>query len=289
LAAKNGMKVRLHPVTRPDGVQLNVEERGEGPLVVLAVQFFGFPLVFEDLITDLAQDHRVVTYDIRGCGGSTRQGPYDMATDAEDLGAVVEKAGPPALVIGAGDGVNRAVRLAASRPELVTAVVTPGGNPVGRLAAEGTDALVDSPSVLEALVGMMETDFRGALRTMVASANPQMSEEEARDRVAQVVAYCPQEAGVPRLRAWIDDSLLAEARALADRLWMLILKGTNPWFPAETTARTRELLPEARLEKVEDGPISRPDLTAAVIRRITAARGAIEPSASARGAVGLDR
>jgi hypothetical protein len=31
----------------------------------------------------------------------------------------------------------------------------------------------------------------------------------------------------------------------------------------------RELLPEARLERVEDGMLSRPDQTAAVVRRIT--------------------
>jgi pimeloyl-ACP methyl ester carboxylesterase len=263
-----------------------MEERGEGPLVVFAVQFFGFPLVFENLIADLAEDHRVVTYDMRGTGSSTRQGPYDMATDAADLGAVIEEAGEPGVVVGTGDGANRAVRLAAARPDLVTAVVTPGGNPVGRLAAEGTDAMVDSPSVLEALVGMIETDYRGALRTIIASANPQMSEEEARDRVGQVVAYCPQEAGVPRLRAWIDERGLPEARALGDRLWILVLGGRNPWFPAETIGRTRELLPEAHVEEVENGPISRPDLTAGVIRRITSARGSVGSPASARGRSG---
>lgn len=254
--------------------------------MAFAMQFFGFPLVFADLIADLVEDHRVVTYDIRGAGRSTRQGPYDMATDAADLAAVIAQMGQPAVFVGMGDGANRAVRMAAGHPDLVRSVICPGGNPVGRLAAEGTDALVDSPSVLEALVGMMETDYRGALRTMVASANPQMSEEEARDRVSQVVAYCPQEAGVPRLRAWIGDRVLAEARALADRLWILVLAGQNPWFPSETTGRTRELLPEAHIEAIEDGPVSRPDLTAAVIRRITAPQGLVDSPASADGRPG---
>jgi pimeloyl-ACP methyl ester carboxylesterase len=266
------MKSRLHSLKRPDGIELHVEERGEGPLVVFAMQFFGFPLVFEDLIATLVEDHRVVTYDLRGAGRSTRRGPYGMATDSADLVAVIERAGAPATLIGMGDGINRAVRAATLAPDLVTAVFSPGGNPVGRLAAEGTDALVDSPSVLEALMGMMETDYRGALRTLVASANPQMSEDEARDRVAQIVAYCPQEAAVPRLRSWIDDRVLAEARALADRLWLLVLAAENPWFPPATTARTRELLPEAHIEMIDDGPVSRPDLSAAVVRRITSAQ-----------------
>jgi pimeloyl-ACP methyl ester carboxylesterase len=267
---------------RPDGVELYFEERGEGPLIVFALQFFAYPAVFEGLIDDLVRDHRLVTYDMRGSGSSTRQGPYDMATDVADLGAVIEAVGGPALVIGTGDGANRAVRLAAERPDLVTMVVTPGGNPVGRVAAEGSDALVDSPSVLEALVGMIETDYRGALRTMVAGANPQMGEEEARERVARVVEYCPQEAGVARLRAWIDDRVLAQARKLGERLWILLLKERNPWFPPETKTRTRELLPEARIEMIDGGSISRPDLTAAVVRQITAPQARDERRAAAR-------
>ena len=62
-------------LARPDGVEIHWEERGEGPLVVLATQFFGFPEVFEDLLADLAGDHRVVTYHLRGTGESTRRVP----------------------------------------------------------------------------------------------------------------------------------------------------------------------------------------------------------------------
>jgi 3-oxoadipate enol-lactonase len=256
---------------RPGGAHIHWESRGEGPLVVFAMQFFGYPAVFEMLIGELSTDHRVVTYDPRGTGESSRQGPYDIPTDVEDLAAVIEAAGGPAVVVGLGEGVNRGVRLAVQRPELVAAVVTPGGNPIGRQAAAGTDALVDSPSVLRAIVGMIETDYRAALRTIVSSANPQMSEEEARERVDGVVAYCPQEVGAARLRAWIADEPLDEARALGDRLSILILPGgSNPWFPAEATAKTRELLPDAHVEVMEEGPISRPDITAAAIRKITA-------------------
>ena len=34
----------------------------------------------------------MVTYDLRGIGGSSPQGPYDIATDADDLAAVIEEA-----------------------------------------------------------------------------------------------------------------------------------------------------------------------------------------------------
>jgi pimeloyl-ACP methyl ester carboxylesterase len=111
----------------PDGIRLAWEQHGEGPLVVLANQFFGQRDTFAGLLADLERDHRVVTYHLRGTGESTREGPYDLDTDAGDLAAVIEAAGPPAVVVAFADGCNRAVRVAARRPELVTAVVTPSG------------------------------------------------------------------------------------------------------------------------------------------------------------------
>jgi pimeloyl-ACP methyl ester carboxylesterase len=256
---------------RPDGAEIHWAERGvaEGPLVLLAVQFFGYPEVFEGLLSDLATDHRVVTYDLRGTGSSSRQGPYDLATDAGDLEAVVEAVGGARVLIGTGDGVQRAVKVAAKRPDLAGAVLSPGGSPVGRRAATGgSDALAGSESVLEALIGMMATDYRSALRTIVAGANPAMDEDAARERVKRVVAYCPQEAAAPRLREWIAYEPLEEARALGDRLWVLDV-GSTDWFPSDMAARVRVLLPDAHVEALEDGAISRPDLTAAIVRRIT--------------------
>ena len=253
----------------PDGVELHWDETGDGPLVVLAMQFFSWPAVFEDLIADLATDHRVVTYDIRGTGTSTRQGPYAVSTDAADLAALVELLGGSAVVVGWGDGCNRAVKVAADAPEVVSRIVTPGGNPVGIEASRGTDALVDSPAVIEALVGMIETDYRAALRTMISGANPQLNEEQARERVDRIVEHCPQEVGVARLRAWIDDKALEAARAVGDRLWILSNSSEdNPWFTPPALDRTRELLPEAHIEEVAGGALSRPELTAAVVRRV---------------------
>ena len=68
---------------------------------------------------------------------------------------MLEAPGEPAVLIAMGDGCNRAVQVAAARPELVSAIVSPAGNPVGLAAVEGTDALAASGSVLEALIGMM--------------------------------------------------------------------------------------------------------------------------------------
>ena len=78
--------------------------------MVLANQFFSTRDVFGGLLADLAPDHRMVSYDLRGTGESSREGPYDIATDALDLAALIEQLGEPAVVLGLADGCNRAVQ-----------------------------------------------------------------------------------------------------------------------------------------------------------------------------------
>jgi hypothetical protein len=85
--------------------------------------------------------------------------------------------------------------------------------------------------------------------------------------------YQPQEMAVARLRAWVEDDALQPARACGDRLWLLCSEdGGGGWFPAgrEAAELSRQLFPDAHVEEIEDGIISRPDLTAAVVRRVTA-------------------
>lgn len=255
-------------ITRPDGAQLHWEEHGEGPDVVIANQFFAPTSVFERLLDMLAAQHRLVMYDVRGVGSSSRTGPYDVPTDAEDTTAVIEETCEGPVVIAAmGDGCNRAIRAGVQRPDLVRAVVCVSGNPVARSAGEGGEGLAASDSVIEALLSMMETDHRGALRTMISTANPGLDDEDVRNRVNASAERCPQEVAAPRMRSWVEDQAINVARAMGDRLWILD-DGTNPWF-LETTKRTAELLPEAHVHAVENGAISRPDIALSYICEIT--------------------
>ena len=112
-------------------------------------------------------------------------------------------------------------------------------------------------------------DYRAALRSVITTGNPQMTEDEIRDRVQRQVDYCPQEVALARLTAWWKSNAFEQARSLGGRLTILQHDG-NPWFPGDLLEPMRELLPDARIEPVEDGHLSRPDLTAAEVRRITA-------------------
>jgi pimeloyl-ACP methyl ester carboxylesterase len=260
---------------RPDGAEIEWRMEGtDGPLVAIALMGLHPPPACRQIVADLAADHRVLTYDLRGTGGSSRAGPYDIETDAADLAALIEEAGGDALVVALGDGARRAVRAAAEHPELIHTVVISGELPLGRIRGGGSrEGLANSPAVLDALLGLLATDYRAGLRTMFSSSGEDEWHDTAlRDRLDMVEAHCPPEVGVSRLRSWVEDDSQEQGRALGDRLLYLHYSG-NAWFQGSLEI-VRESLPEARLELVSQGVISSPTENAEAIRRILAARQA---------------
>jgi pimeloyl-ACP methyl ester carboxylesterase len=260
------------PIQRPDGVEINWAEHGSGRLVLIAHQIlWSFPSVYDELIEDLARDHRVVTYDPRGCGASTRQGPYDAETDTADLLAVAEAAGGQAIAIAVGYGYNLAARVAAARPDVIVDVlcVQPAAAAaLPRSELKDADVLAGSESVLEVLVQLMSTDPRTAVRTLLSAVNPDLSDKQLRERVSRIWAYVTPEAIPVRTNAWIEDDPSENGRALGSRL--RILHGqVEQIYEGALAARVAEVYPEAHVEEVPGGPISRPDLIAGWVRRVS--------------------
>ena len=100
-----------------------------------------------------------------------------------------------------------------------------------------------------------------------------MSEDELRERVQIQVEHCPPEAGAALFRAWVGDDAGRFALEIGERLWAIYSdRMGGSWFPParQITALIRARLPEAHANELEDGMVSRPDLTAAVVRRATA-------------------
>ncbi len=260
---------------RPDGAEIEWWVQGEdGPLVAIALMALHPRPVCKRIAEELARDHRVLRYDLRGTGSSSRVGPYDIETDAADLEAVLEEAGGDALVVALGDGARRSVRVAAERPDLAHTVVVSGEFPLGRIGHPGSqDALANSPAVLSAFLGLLETDYRTGLHTMMASSGEDEWHESAlRERLDAIEAHSPAEVGVPRMRSWIEDDSRAAGRVVGGRLWYLHYPG-NAWFQGSIEI-VRRSLPEAQVEAVPDGVINCPEENASVIRRILAARRA---------------
>jgi hypothetical protein len=102
------------------------------------------------------------------------------------------------------------------------------------------------------------------------STNPDFGEAEVQRRVEEVVEFVDRDAAVGRLRAWIEDrAALDAASELGERLWWLVTP-TNPWFPSDLAHRVREVLPASPRRDPRGRRLQPADLTAAVVRRITA-------------------
>ena len=253
---------------RPDGVDIHWEERGDGPLLLFLHHCFSHPAVYAGLCDELARDHRVVTYDCRGTGESSRVGPYELRVDVEDLEALAVELGGEVIAVGLGDGRDRAARVAWSRPDLIRAVVGCDATPMGRVF--GDEAPSTSRGVLETVVGLAATNHRAAIRGILEFTNPEMTDDELRRRLDAEVAYSSPEAIRGRSEWFLRKDATEAVRALRDRLW--IACWDSDWAPPDVAGRIREVLPEARVFPVAAGPITRPDLTADVVRHAVAAQ-----------------
>ncbi len=250
-------------LTRPDGVDLYWEEAGEGPGVLICNTFNLAPV--DALVERLADSRRVVVYEPRGLGRSTQQGPYDLGTGLADAEALLEETGPVEVALGIGDGTHRALHLADTRPDLVDRVVFTS-SALGRESGERA-GFAGSTEVLFALMSLIRRDYRSGLRQMLAGSAHDQDEE--RVRLEELVAVIPQDAAVGYLEAWIAAESFDVARRLGRRLTALAYPG-NAWFPIEMYEGMRDHLTEACVEFVDDGPMTRPDLAAEIVLKVSA-------------------
>ena len=250
-------------LARPDGVEIYWEEAGEGPGLLICNTFNLNPL--DGLVARLADARRVVTYEPRGVGRSSRTGPYDLGTGVDDAEALLEETGPVEVAFGIGDGAHRALRLADARPDLVERVVFTS-TALGMPGDENAPGFSGSTEVLFALMSLMRRDYRSGLRQMLAGSAH--DEKFERERVEELAEMVEQDAAIGYLEAWISAGSTDVARRLGDRLTVLAYPG-NAWFPLEMYEALRDAFTQACFELVEDGPMTRPDLSAEVLLRVS--------------------
>lgn len=157
------------------GIAYEVHDGAEGPWVV-AVQGLGYARWgWGPLVDLLAADHRVLLLDNRGIGASdVPAGPYDAATMAEDVVAVMDDAEVErAHVVGLSLGGMIAQELAIRHPERVDRLALVATSP-------GGDAAYPMPEATVALLGEVASlPPEEALERLVANA---FSAAAAQDR-----------------------------------------------------------------------------------------------------------
>jgi proline iminopeptidase len=159
-----------------DGFSVRVREAGEGePILCLhggpgmdAGYFFPDPALWGPGLRALARDHRVVTYDQRGCGGSgvpDVDQPLALSRHVDDIERVVTAlALERPTILGHSFGAVLAILFALQRPELLSRLVIVGGAPTrdfqsGYRKAVAEDLPVD---VQERLARIQSTELTDA-------------------------------------------------------------------------------------------------------------------------------
>jgi len=114
-------------LTTPDGTRIAYRDHSaHRPGILLLHGLAGHQGEWDDLTRRLLADgHRVVTYDARGHGASTRRPPtVTREACVADAAALIEQlALPPVTLVGQSLGGHTAMLLAAARPDLVAALV----------------------------------------------------------------------------------------------------------------------------------------------------------------------
>jgi len=193
---------------------------GEPTLVLCHPALYGIA-TFQDLLEQLCQEFRIVTWDPRGTGTSDPlSGPYYTTDFMEDVRAVIEAIGNrPVVMIGQSRGSTLAVHFTATYPHLVTKLVLAGLNP-------GVWGSPDYPHA-----DRLDMEFIGRLRAAMA----------AEDWPAVVRVFITQVcAGEPGCQKFIEGSI---------RLWSQIpLEALRNFFMLDDPGKdVSALLPALRV------------------------------------------
>lgn len=229
----------------------NVRVRIEGPAdapVVLLVHGFTFSLeTWDKLAADLAQDHRVIRFDLMGHGltgadPAQRYSPAERATTIRDL---LDNLGVArASIVGSSLGGLAAWRFAADAPARVDRLVllSPGAYPINGVG----DAPAPVPPALAAyLLDVPEAAFRFSLARIYARPDALPPE-----RIQTIYDMMRLPGNGAAFVQSIEEFTLPDPSAALGRISAptLILWGVDDQvIPVEHAGRLREDIPDAQL------------------------------------------
>lgn len=163
-----------------NGVRTFYEEYGSGEPVVLVHGLGGTGTdIWKKVIAPLAEEFRVVAYDLRGSGKTdVTPGPYSVELLADDLDGLVSGLGLERVaLLGHSLGGGIALRHAASHPDRVRAVM--GAGAVAELTEQGRAGIQTRAETVESqgMAAVAETVATNGLAPSFREAHPEEFQE----------------------------------------------------------------------------------------------------------------
>ncbi|MFN0093997.1 MAG: alpha/beta fold hydrolase [Dehalococcoidia bacterium] len=255
-------------VTVAPGVALNVEEAGTGgPPFVFVHGLACDSTAWAPQFADLARDHRCISVNLRGRGGSDATGPFGVPQQAADVAAVMQELGcGPAVIVGHSLGGYVALDLNQRHPEFVLGIVA-GDSPIQRTGL-GSARLADmideagDTAPLDRLLERFWTEnttpaVREYARSMMLGCPPAVAAGMLRDDPSPDVLLAQLKAAdqKPFMALWADPPIGDPAwfRAVCMLVRQEAVAGAGHFFQIEQPAVTNALL-RAFLDDVERDP-----------------------------------
>ena len=261
----------MSTVRSKDGTAIAFDVVGDGPPVIIVDGAIDHRAVTENgaVAKLLADEFRVYTYDRRGRGESTDAAPYAVAREIEDMAALIDDAGAPALLFGQSSGSVLSLDAAAA------------GLSISRLA------LWEPPFVVGDERPPLPSDYVQRLDASISAQRP----GDAAELFMTAAAGVPGDdvAGMRGSQFWPAVEAVAHTMAYDGRImgttmsgaplptdrWaaitvpVLVFHGdrTEPWLAAATAALA-DLLPTATALSVPgEQHGATPDVFAAAVRQ----------------------
>lgn len=207
------MEQQIRFCTAPDGVRLAYASFGRGaPIVKVAnwvthLEFDWESPLWRHWWDELGRGHRVIRYDIRGCGLSDRD-PAELSFDAfiRDLETVIDSVGLERFaLLGISQGGAAAIRYAVEHPERVSRLILCGAYARGRHRRGLTEDQRAEAELLQSIVrvgwGKADPKFRRVFTTLFVPG----ATEEQKDWFDQLMHISTTPEMAARLRsAWAD-------------------------------------------------------------------------------------
>jgi pimeloyl-ACP methyl ester carboxylesterase len=232
-----------------DGLPLYYEQHGSGTTVVLVPGWTMTTRFWERQVADLAVDHHVVTFDLRGAGnsGKTPDG-HSLAAYAGDLRHVLERLElRDATLVGWAMAVSVGVHLLAEGCDRVSRFVWVDHSPRFFATPDWRLGLFGdlTPAAFDDILRDLRHDRIAVTRSLLAEtmfATP-LSEDELRWMTAELLKT-PTETAVAMLAAVAYTDLRPLLQSL--RLPVLVVNGGKSAVPAEVGRWLADTLPNGR-------------------------------------------